>query len=245
MYIYGRNTVEEALRDPSTTIEKLFLRESINKKNLGPILELASSQRIPVGYVPGRKLHELVGQVQDQGIVALIADIDYLDLDQWLEKTVPLQNPALLMVDGVEDPHNLGAIIRSAAASGISGVFLPKHGSSPVTPAVHKTAAGNVGKIPIVRGGNMNQAILELKNRDFWIAGLDMEGDNYFWQQAMDMPLVIIIGGENKGLRPSTRKHCDFIVSIPLSNQVESLNASVAASLVCFEWKRQQWNTQK
>ena len=91
----------------------------------------------------------------------------------------------------------------------------------------------------------MNQAILELKQRDFWIAGLDMEGGNSMWQQVMDMPLVIIIGGENKGLRPSTRKHCDFIVSIPLSNQVESLNASVAASLVCFEWKRQQWSPKK
>lgn len=241
MYIYGRNTVEEALNDDSTTVEKLFVRESVNKKNFGSILDLASSQKIPVGYVPGKKLYEMVGSVQDQGIVALIAEVDYLDLDEWLEKMKLIQNPALLMVDGVEDPHNLGAIIRSAAASGIHGVFLPKHGSSPITPAVHKTAAGNVGKVHVVRGGNLNQAILELKNHNYWIAGLDMNGDNHLWQQTMEMPLAIIIGGENKGLRPSTRKHCDFVVTIPLSNQVESLNASVAASLVCFEWKRQQW----
>ena len=169
----------------------------------------------------------------------------YQNFTNWIDELTPDSNSAILLLDEIEDPHNLGAILRTAAAAGIAAVLVPKHRQAPVSATVMKTSAGTAGRIPIVRIGNLNQTILELKDMGFWIAGLDQNADSRIWDQTYDVPMAFIIGNEGRGMRKKTSEHCDFLLSIPMKNDVESLNASVSASLVCYEWRRQKEVYQK
>ena len=243
-YIYGRNPVEEALKENPEQIEKIYLKKGVKKFALSEILNLASKNRIPVTDVPGSRLYELVGSVNDQGVVAAVSQAEYVDFDDWLEQIEPNPDTAVLLLDEIEDPHNFGAILRTAAAAGISAVIVPKHRQAPVNAAVFKTSAGTAGRIPIVRAVNLNQAILSLKENKFWIAGLDMEGET-IWNHTFDVPMAFVIGNEGRGMRKKTGEHCDFLLSLPMFNNVESLNASVSAALVCYEWRRQKMNAKK
>lgn len=240
IHIYGRNTVEEALKDEASRIEKIFVRNNIRDSQLSSIFDLASSNRIPISHVPGSKLYELVGSVNDQGVVALLSAVPYRDFGEWIEQVDTSDYPAVLLLDEIEDPHNVGAIIRTAVAAGISAVLVPKHRQAPVNATVYKTSAGTAGKIPIVRVGNLNQSIMELKDAGFWIAGLAMGGDTPLWKLEIDRPLAFIIGNEGSGIRQKTLEHCDYHISIPMEAGVESLNASVSAALVCYEWRRKK-----
>lgn len=239
-FIYGRNPVEELLQNRADQVEKIFINRKLNKQTFSTILSLASENRIPVADVPGSKLYELVGKVNDQGIVAAIGQVSYEEFEDWLINIEPDENTGVLLLDEIEDPHNFGAILRTAAASGIDAVIVPKHRQAPVSAAVYKTSAGTAGRIPIVRAVNLNQAILKLKENKFWIAGLDMDGDSLLWEQTFDVPMAFVIGNEGRGMRRKTGEHCDFLLSIPMYNGVESLNASVSAALVCYEWRRQK-----
>lgn len=239
-FIYGRNPVEELLQNRADQVEKIYINRKLNKQSFSAILSLASDNRVPVAEVPGSKLYELVGKVNDQGVVAAISQIQYEEFEDWLERIEPNQNTGILLLDEIEDPHNFGAILRTAAASGMDAVIVPKHRQAPVSAAVFKTSAGTAGRIPIVRAVNLNQAILKLKDNKFWIAGLDMEGDSLLWEQTFDVPMAFVIGNEGRGMRQKTGEHCDFLLSIPMYNGVESLNASVSAALVCYEWRRQK-----
>ncbi|MDR9364844.1 MAG: 23S rRNA (guanosine(2251)-2'-O)-methyltransferase RlmB [Balneolaceae bacterium] len=239
-FIYGRNPVEELLKNRADEVEKIYINRKLNKQSFSTILSLASDNRVPVAEVPGSKLYELVGKVNDQGIVAAISQIQYEEFEDWLERIEPNQNTGILLLDEIEDPHNFGAILRTAAASGMDAVIVPKHRQAPVSAAAYKTSAGTAGRIPIVRAVNLNQAILKLKDNKFWIAGLDMDGDSLLWEQTFDVPMAFVIGNEGRGMRQKTGEHCDFLLSIPMYNGVESLNASVSAALVCYEWRRQK-----
>lgn len=239
-FIYGRNPVEELLKNRADEVEKIYINRKLNKQTFSTILSLASDNRVPVAEVPGSKLYELVGKVNDQGIVAAISQIQYEEFEDWLERIEPNQNTGILLLDEIEDPHNFGAILRTAAASGMDAVIVPKHRQAPVSAAAYKTSAGTAGRIPIVRAVNLNQAILKLKDNKFWIAGLDMHGDSLLWEQTFDVPMAFVIGNEGRGMRQKTGEHCDFLLSIPMYNGVESLNASVSAALVCYEWRRQK-----
>ncbi len=238
-YIYGRKPVEEKLRSSPEEIEKIYIRKGLHRGSVGFIMDKASENRIPVTEVPGSKLNDMVGAVNDQGVVATVSMAEYLDFDDWLDSITPHKNMALLILDEIEDPHNFGAILRTAAATGISAVIVSKHRQAPVNAAVYKTSAGTAGRIPIVRTVNLNQAILKLKENQFWIAGLDSEGDSRLWDQKFDVPMAFVVGNEGRGMRKKTGEHCDFLLSIPMHNSVESLNASVSAALVCYEWQRQ------
>lgn len=242
IYIYGRNTVEEALQKEADKIEKIFVRTSLRDDNITAILDAASANRIPVSHVPGVKLHDLVGGVNDQGIVALMSAIEYRDFGEWLDEVDTSAYPAILLLDELEDPRNVGAILRSAAAAGIEAVLVPKHRQAPISPTVFKTSAGTAGKIPIVRVGNLNQSIMKLKDAGFWIAGLSMKGEKKLWDLEVDRALAFVIGNEGSGIREKTFEHCDFSFSIPMHNDVESLNASVSAALVCYEWRRKRFS---
>lgn len=239
-FIYGRNPVEELLKNRADEVEKIYINRKLNKQSFSTILSLASDNRVPVAEVPGSKLYELVGKVNDQGIVAAVSQIQYEEFEEWLERIEPDQNTGILLLDEIEDPHNFGAILRTAAASGMDAVIVPKHRQAPVSAAAYKTSAGTAGRIPIVRAVNLNQAILKLKDNKFWIAGLDMDGDSLLWEQTFDVPMAFVIGNEGRGMRQKTGEHCDFLLSIPMYNGVESLNASVSAALVCYEWRRQK-----
>lgn len=237
-YIYGRNPLIEQLDKEPDKVEKIFLRENLHGDFTEKIKQFASQNRIPVSFVPGKKLYDLVGKVNDQGVVALISTVSYLDFHEWLENFNTDSDPAILILDEIEDPHNFGAILRSAVAAGISAVLVPKHRQSPVNAIVYKTSAGTAGRIPIVRVGNLNQAILELKENKFWIAGLDQNAEKTIWEMETAVPLAFVVGSEGEGIRKKTAEHCDFMYTIPMMNDVESLNASVSAALVCYEWRR-------
>lgn len=240
IYIYGRHPVEETLTTEAQRIEKIFVRDSLRDAQLSNIFDLASQNRIPISHVPGSKLYELVGSVNDQGVVALMSKISYQDFGTWLDSVDTSLYPAVLLLDEIEDPGNLGAILRTAAAAGISAVLVPKHRQAPISATVYKTSAGTAGRIPIVRAGNLNQAILKLKDEGFWIGGLDMEGDQELWDLEVDRPLAFVIGNEGSGISQKTLAHCDYRFRIPMENEVESLNASVSAALLCYEWKRKK-----
>jgi len=237
-YIYGKNPLLEQLKSEPEKIEKIFLRENLRGSFVNDIKSYASQNRIPVSFVPGNKLFDLVGNVNDQGAVALVSAVSYLEFHDWLETLDPDPTTAILILDEIEDPHNFGAILRSAAAAGINAVLVPKHRQSPVNSTVFKTSAGTAGRIPIVRVGNLNQAILELKKHTFWIAGLEQNAEKILWDLDATTPLAFVIGSEGQGIRKKTTEHCDFLYRIPMENKVESLNASVSAALVCYEWKR-------
>lgn len=238
IYIYGKRPVQEALRDEPERIEKIYIRNSAHDSQFQKVFTLSSENRIPVSHVPGSKLFELVGSVNDQGIVALMSAISYREFGEWIDEVDTQQYPGILILDGIQDPHNLGAILRTAAAAGMHAVLVPKHGQAPVNATVFKTSAGTAGKIPIVRMGNTNQTIMKLKDAGFWIAGLDIEGEQPLWGLEIDRPLAFVMGSEGSGISQKTLEHCDYKLTIPMENNVESLNASVSAALVCYEWKR-------
>lgn len=231
---------KEILENEPERVDKIFVRSNLSDQQLHTIYNRASDHRIPVTKVPESKLVDLVGKVNHQGIVAGISEVEYLEFEEWLEQIEPDNQTAVLCLDEIEDPHNFGAILRTAAAAGINAVIVPKHRQAPVNATVFKTSAGTAGRIPIVRAVNLNQAILSLKDHRFWIAGLEQNAETNLWDQKFDTPMAFVIGNEGRGIRKKTGEHCDFLLSLPMANNVESLNASVSAALVCYEWRRQK-----
>ena len=240
IYIYGRNPILETLKEEPERVEKIYVRNSLRDSDVSEIFDLSSSNRIPINHVPGNKLYDMVGNVNDQGVVAQLSAVKYHEFGEWIETVDTDSYPAVLLLDEMEDPHNVGAVIRTAAAAEVDAILVPKHRQAPINATVYKTSAGTAGKIPIVRVGNLNQCIQELKDKGFWIAGLDMKGEQTLWELSVDRPLAFIIGNEGSGIRQKTLEHCDYTFRIPMSNKVESLNASVSAALVCYEWRRKK-----
>ncbi|MEX0679874.1 MAG: 23S rRNA (guanosine(2251)-2'-O)-methyltransferase RlmB [Balneolales bacterium] len=239
-FIYGRNSVKELLKQKPEFVGKLFIRQQLQGKAIRDLEALASSNRVPVQRVHGKKLAELVGPVNDQGVVASVSMAEYLELNDWISRTDISTQPVVLALDEIEDPHNFGALIRTAAAAGVAAVMVSKHRQAPLSGAVMKASAGIAIRMPVIRVVNINQALLVLKESGYWICGTDMNGEQTIWQQKYDFPLVVIIGSEEKGIRRKTREHCDMLVRIPMQNGVESLNASVSGALICYEILRQR-----
>lgn len=240
LYIYGRHPIIEQLNREPEKVDKLYIRDTIAGGPAQEIIRLASEHRIPVQRVPGRKLSELVGAVNDQGFVALITPVQYEDLDEWLETIDSATKPLALILDEIEDPHNFGAMLRTAAAVGAAGVLVPKHRQAPVNATVVKTSAGTAGMVPIVRVVNINSAIRDLQSAGFWVCGLDQEAESTVWEHKFDTATALVVGSEGKGIREKTLELCDFKLRLPMEPGVESLNASVSAALVMYEWRRQQ-----
>ena len=238
--IYGRNAVLEYLEHKPEHISKIYLKQQLQGRPIRELEQLASGQRIPVQRVPGRKLAEMVGPVNDQGIVAAITPASYIELEDWLEDADLSRNPVILALDEIEDPHNFGAVVRTALACGVDAVMVSKHRQATITGGVMKASAGTILRMPVIRVVNLNQALMKLKESGFWVCGTDMEGSQDFRRQDYRMPLVVILGSEEKGIRKKTREHCDMLVHIPMKNGVESLNASVSGALICYEILRQR-----
>ncbi len=239
-YIYGRNAVLEYLEHKPEHISKIYLKQQLQGRPVRELEQLASGHRIPVQRVPGRKLADMVGPVNDQGIVAAITPASYVELEDWLEDADISRKPVILALDEIEDPHNFGAVVRTALACGVDAVMVSKHRQATISGGVMKASAGTILRMPVIRVVNLNQALLKLKDAGFWICGTDMEGSLDFRQQDYRMPLVVILGSEEKGIRKKTREHCDMLVHIPMKNRVESLNASVSGALICYEILRQR-----
>jgi 23S rRNA (guanosine2251-2'-O)-methyltransferase len=219
-------------------VTRLLVSSERHDARLKALQDAARKAGVPVLRQPVRALDRLAEGVAHQGCVALVAEAAYTDPSEILQSTAA---PALFVVlDGVEDPRNLGAVIRSAAAAGAGGIFLPEHRATGLTAACLKAAAGAAERLPIARVGNIVSFLKDLKKRGIWIAGFDASGTSSWTGFDLTMPVALVFGGEEKGLRRLARETCDVVLSIPLCGGVESLNLSVAAGIALFEAVRQR-----
>lgn len=238
--IIGRNSVLEAL-DGNRTFRKICLSEG---KKVGTLLRIytnAKEKNIPVQDVSDAQLSRLCGEEHHQGVVAYISPVAFADLTELVTSALQTERaPLFVLPDGVEDVHNLGAIIRSAECAGVKGILLPKRHAAPLNQTVAKTSAGALEHMPIAQIGNVVQTLNTLKKQGFWIVGADMDGEIDYFHADLNMPIVLVVGNEGKGLSRLTRENCDILVRIPMYGKVNSLNASVAASLLIYEVLRQR-----
>jgi 23S rRNA (guanosine2251-2'-O)-methyltransferase len=238
--IYGINPVLEALRGSRRAFE-LFVAGTTNDRRLEKLLKLAAEKGVAVRHREKRDIARLCATEHHQGVALRVEEFPYAELGYILEKWRTDGGSGLILVlDGVQDPHNLGALIRTAACAGCHGVVIPKDRAAGVTPTVEKASAGAVETIPISRVTNINQALLELKEAGFWIYGTTADTASSLYAQDFTGHIALVIGSEGEGLRPLVRKSCDVLISIPLQGGVESLNASVAGGVVLFEAVRQR-----
>ena len=239
-YIYGRKPIEELTASDSYSVSKVFIKNAIPPNSYKNLTESLQANSIPISIVPEVKLQNLVGKVNHQGFVALLSAVKLTPFFDWIETVELSANPAVLLLDGIEDPHNLGAILRTAAAADISAVIIPSQNQVPVNATVFKTSAGTAGKIPIIRVHDTNQGIKDLKLAGFKLTALTADAPKTLWHVDFDEPTAFIIGNEGRGVSKSTLKKADQLISLPMSNEVESLNASVTAALVAYEWQRRK-----
>jgi 23S rRNA (guanosine2251-2'-O)-methyltransferase len=229
----GVNPVLEALR-ARRPLERVLVAQGAGGPRLQEIIDLARRASVPLRFEPRHALERLSGTPAHQGVIALGAATRYAELDD----VVP--GELLVVLDGVEDPHNLGAIIRTAHAAGASAVVIPERRAAGVTDVVAKAAAGAFEHLPIVRVVNINRSLEQLKARGSWIYGLDQRGAEDYSSVEYGSPAVFVFGGEGKGLHEQVRRHCDVLVRIPMAGKISSLNVSVAAGVALFEWKRRR-----
>jgi 23S rRNA (guanosine2251-2'-O)-methyltransferase len=239
--ITGRNPVLEALR-AGHPIDKIMLAHNIGRHGIiAEILHLARSKGIPVEYVPVESFMEYGATSSHQGIIAVTAVMEYRSLEDLLsisrEKNEP---PLYCILDGLEDPQNLGAIIRTAEASGTHGIIVRTRRATGLTDAVARASAGAIEYLPVARVANIAQTIVELKEKGIWVIGIDPAGREDYRQAEFTVPAAIVIGGEGKGISELVKKRCDYLVTIPMRGKISSLNASVAAALVMYEALRQR-----
>jgi 23S rRNA (guanosine2251-2'-O)-methyltransferase len=197
------------------------------------LIQLCREHRVPVRFEPREQLDRASGGAPHQGVVAFGAAEHYASL----EETAGTGGLHVLL-DGIEDPHNLGAVLRTAHAAGAAAVLIPERRAAGLTETVARAAAGALAYLPVVRVVNINRALEDLKKLGYWIYGLDERGEHPYDQVAFSRPTAIVLGGEGRGLHQQVAKHCDFLVRIPMSGGVASLNVSVAAGIVLFEWRR-------
>ncbi|MFT7557517.1 MAG: 23S rRNA (guanosine2251-2'-O)-methyltransferase [Planctomycetota bacterium] len=236
--VFGIHPVTTVAENFPKLVARILFQESSNQNRLSDLKALARGKRIVVHVIPEKQFAKYVDDsMVHQGVVALLKSFPYTEYDTWLENLDLSKNPAVLLLDEVQDPYNVGAIIRSAAALGINAVLISKNRAVGVTGTVIKASAGTAFLIPVIQVTNVNQAIRNLKDAKFWVTGLDMGGDP-IKKAAFDTPTVFVVGGEGKGVRPQTKELCDFLYSIPMRGDIESLNASVSAAIACYEWSR-------
>ena len=236
--IVGRNPVNEALR-AGRTINKIYLARNARSSVNDVIITMARERHIPVQHVDKIFLDRLAPNTVHQGVAAQSSPYAYTELEDLL-KNIHNTDPLLVLLDEVTDPHNLGAIIRSADAAGAHGVIIPNRRAAAVTETVVKASAGAVEFMPIARVSNIVRSIEFLQKEGLWVAGADMGAEQLVWNAPLSGPLAIVVGGEDKGLGRLVREKCDFLVKFPMAGQINSLNASVAAALVLFEAMRQR-----
>jgi len=228
----GIHPVREALR-AGRPVDRVLIVKGAGGPRLQELIDLCRERGIPVRFESRDHLDRAAGTAAHQGVVAFGAVEKYATLD-----STAAQGGLHVVLDGIEDPHNLGAIIRTAHAAGAAAVVIPDRRAAPLTDVVSRAAAGALAYIPVVRVGNVNRALEDLKKRGYWIYGLDERGDQQYDQLDFTAPTAIVLGGEGRGLHEQVAKHCDFRVRIPMSGGVASLNVSVAAGIVLFEWRK-------
>lgn len=230
--IEGRQPVREALL-AGRTINQLYLAKGAK---LDELYQLAKERGVAVSWCERARLDLLAEGRVHQGVIAQVAPFTYASLGELI--TAP--EPLLLLLDGIEDPHNLGSLLRTAEGAGANGVVIPKRRAAAVTPVVEKTAAGALAHLPVARVSNLAQTIDLLKKQGFWIVGTEMHAEKTLWEADLTGPLALVIGNEGKGISRLVGEKCDFSVRLPMKGQIDSLNASVAGGILLYEVLRQR-----
>jgi 23S rRNA (guanosine2251-2'-O)-methyltransferase len=241
--VYGLIPVLESLR-AGKQIDQITIAEGARHERLRELLELAKRARVPVHRVPRNALDRILPGVTHQGVVAKAAAAKYRDADELLDEVSAQVNtpdkPLVLGLDAVEDPRNLGAILRTAECAGVNGVFLPERRAAGLTATVAKAAAGALAHVPVARVTNLVQLIEQLKQRNIWVIGAAADGTANYTEWDWTVPSALFLGGEGAGLHRLVRERCDTLVRIPVSGRIESLNVSVAAGIILYEALRQR-----
>jgi 23S rRNA (guanosine2251-2'-O)-methyltransferase len=241
--IYGINPVSEALRSDRCRITEVWVAEGRSFKGLEGIISMVESKGVPLRKVGRSQLDSLTKNALHQGVVGSIEQFAYADLDEVLQQDQG--EPFLLVLDGIEDPRNLGALIRTADACGVGGVVIPKDRAVGITPAVAKSSAGALFHVPVVRVTNIATTLRRIKEKGIWVLGATAGAQTELHAHGLAVPLAVVIGGEGRGIRPLVKRECDLLVSIPMKGKVNSLNASVAGSIILYEVIRQRGSTHR
>ena len=235
--ITGRNPVKEAFK-ANRGFERIYIQKNA-EGSINSIVSEAKKRGIDIRYEEKQVLNRLADGAH-QGVVAYVSDYKYFNVDDMLKAAADKNEPAMLVIaDGLEDPHNLGAVIRTAECVGAHGVIIPKRRSAGISDTVIKSSAGAAEHMMVAQTANISRTIEELKGKSLWIAGMDAQGDSYL-NADLSGPVAIVLGGEEKGIGRLVKSKCDFIISIPIFGEIDSLNASNAAAIVLYEIKRQR-----
>lgn len=239
-YIYGKNAVEEALKQLPERINKILISTNIKKdKKIDTVIKEAKNNGVLFQFVPPKKLDTVTENAKHQGVVAMISPIEYVELESFLDN-LNKENPIVVLLDGVEDPHNLGAIVRTAVCAGVDAVIIPERRSATINATVQKTSAGAINKIPIIKVGNLNNAIDKLKEKGFWFFGAEASGKENYFEVDYKLNCAIVLGGENRGISKLVSENCDYLIKIPMMSDFNSLNVSNAASILIYEAIKQR-----
>ena len=240
--IFGRNSVIEVL-ESDRPINKLFVLKGERHGSISKILDLARDKKIVISEVQKAKLDEMTNNQNHQGVVVAVSPYEYCEVDDILEVAKERNEPPFILIaDGIEDPHNLGAMIRTAECMGVHGIIIPKRRAVGVTNTVAKVAAGALEYMKIARVNNINDSIEELKEKGVWVVGTDAEGKDFLVDIDMKGSIAIVIGSEGEGMSSLTKKKCDFLAKISMKGKITSLNASVTCGMVVYEASRQRGN---
>lgn len=238
--IAGRNPVSEALK-AGTLIERVVILAGVKGMAIEKIKAMAKRNRVPCVEVGKQKFRDLVSDTTTQGVVAIVGTKRYVEIDDILKAAADRnEQPMILILDEIEDPQNLGALIRTAECAGIHGVVIPLHHAATINQTVAKTSAGASEHLPAAKVVNIANTLDDLKKKGFWIIGTSAEAEKLYTEVDYSSPIAIVIGNEGKGMRQLVSSKCDFVVKVPLFGQVGSLNASVAGALVMYEAVRKR-----
>ena len=238
--VEGRNAVLELL-ESGRDINKIYISEGERHGSINKIIAIAKERKIIINEIGKAKLNQMAQTENNQGVIAIVPPFDYCDIDDILEVAKEREEkPFILILDGIEDTHNLGSIIRTAETAGVHGIIIPKRRACGVNSTVAKVSAGAVEYMKIARVNNINEAINYLKEHDVWICGTDMNTDKYYYNEDFTGGIGIVIGSEGFGMSRLVKENCDFLVKIPMKGKITSLNASVSAGIIMYEVVKQR-----
>lgn len=238
--IEGRNSVLELL-ESGKDVNKIFVTRGEKHGSINKILGIAKERKIIVVEKDKKQMDEMAQEENYQGVIAIVPPFEYVEISDILEVAKERnEDPFVIVLDGIEDPHNLGSIIRTAETAGVHGVIIPKRRAVSVNSTVNKASAGAVEHMKIARVTNISDAIEELKQAGLWVCGTAVDTNKYYYNQDLTGPLAIVIGNEGKGIGEKVKKNCDFLVKISMKGKVQSLNASVSTGIVVYEAVKQR-----
>lgn len=238
--VEGRNAVLELI-ESGKDINKIYIEKGEKQGSINKILQKANERKILVTEIDKQKFRQMAETPNAQGIIAIVPPFDYCDVYDIIDLAKGKnEEPFILILDGIEDPHNLGSIIRTAETAGVHGIIIPKRRAASVNSTVNKVSAGAVEHMKIARVNNINETINTLKKEGIWICGTDMDTNKYYYNQDLTGSLAIVIGSEGFGMSRLVKENCDFLIKIPMKGKITSLNASVSAGIVVYEAVKQR-----